>query len=282
MKQTGLLAGVVLAVALGLFLQHRSLQALRAENVALSGANAEADRLREEERLRKSAADAGEIERARQSQAELLRLRGEVSQLREQLKAGRHGSRTGEEKASASAAPAAAEDTTVPIQVYTATLRATLAPQQTLVAGGWKLPNGNRAIVLLESSPTGNPAEAGQINIQSRFVELPEDELQKSALGGMRIQGRESSAQSVLEADQSRRLLEYLNTTQGVSVSSLPEVTTLDGRQAQVKSIELWPIDGVEHEVGSILDIVPRISAGGRTVDLTVQAQLRLKSKPMK
>ena len=121
-------------------------------------------------------------------------------------------------------------------------------------------------------------AEAGQVTVQARFVELPEDVLEKTDLGGMRIQGRESSAQSVLEADQSQRLREHFESTPGVSVISVPRVTTLDGRQAQLKSVELFFIDGVEHEVGPSLDIVPRISADGRTVEMTVLAQLRLKS----
>ena len=284
-KQTGILAGAVLVVALvaGLFWQHRKLQALRSENTALNLASAEASGLREEAlRLRKAAGDAGEIERARQSQAELLRLRGEVSRLREQIKIGRQSVRPTEEKAAASAESPDADDATAPIQLYTATLRATLSPQQTLVTGGWKLPNGKRAIILLESSSTGNPSEASEITIQAKFVELPDDVLDGTDLGGMRMKGRETTTQSVLETDHSQRLLEYLQTAQGVSLTSLPKITTRDGRQAQIKSVELWPFDGVDHEVGPSLDIVPKVSADGERVEMTVLAQLRVKSNPKK
>ena len=218
MKKFSVILCVVLIVAMagGLFWQHLSLQQLRAENAKLEAAAAELDLLKDEaEQLRKGQSGAAEIEKARQAQSELLRLRGEVSQLREQLKKERDARSAAEKKASA---PAVAEETASPVETYTATLRVTLAPQQTLVTGGWKLPNGNRAIVMVEPSLIGNPGEPTQVAVQARFAEMPEEALEKIGLASLKSQGKESTAQSVLEPDQSQSLRDQLETTQGCRI----------------------------------------------------------------
>ena len=275
MKKLSVTLCVVLVVALAgvLFWQYQSLQGLRAENAKLEAAAAELDLLKDEaEQLRKGQSGAAEIEKARQAQAELLRLRGEVSQLREQLKKERDARSAAEKKASA---PAVAEETASPVETYTATLRATLAPQQTLVTGGWKLPNGNRAIVMLEPSLTGNPGEPTQVTVQARFAEMPEEVLEKIGLASMKSQSKESTAQSVLEPGQSQSLRDQLEATQGVNLLSAPKITTLDGRQAQIKAVSARTIGEKQYELGPVVDIVPRVSADGRSIDMTVIAQMQ-------
>jgi hypothetical protein len=292
MKRLGLVTAVATAgmLAGGWFWQHRTVQKLRAENAALNAAAAELDLLKEEaDGLRKGRVDAAEVERARQSQAELLRLRGEVSQLREQLKKEREARGAAEKNAAARASlQNVAERQAVPVETFSATLRASLAPQQTLVTGGWTLPNGNRAIVFVEPAlidASGNlaqPGEATQVVVQARFAEMPDEVLEHLNLQSMRTSGKESSAQTIMEPAQQQWLREQIEKSQGVNVLSAPRVVTMDGRQARIEVTRSQTVDGTDYSVGPSLDVLPKISSDGRTLEMTVVARIRQATSPQK
>lgn len=277
---------VLLIVALGggMFWQRRALQQAQAENAELTSDAAEGAFWMKEEikQLRKQAVDAGELEKARKAEAELLRLRGEVSQLRDQLKKERDARAAAERKATASAvAQNSPEPQTEPVQTFSATLRASLAPQQSLVTGGWKLPNGNRAIVMVEpalvnsSGNAAQPGEDAQVVVQARFAELPDEALEHLNLQSMRTSGKESSAQTILEPAQQQWLREQLEKSQDVNVLSAPRVLTADGRQARIEVTRSLTVDGTDYSVGPSLDVIPKISADGNTIEMTVIAKIR-------
>ncbi len=283
---------VILIVALGggMFWQWRALRLAQAENAALMAAAAEGDLLKEElEQLRKKAVDAGELEKARLAQSELLRLRGEVSQLREQLKKEQAGRVAAERKASASAgAQNSPEPQPEPVQTFSAIVRASLGPQQSLLTGGWTLPNGKRAIVMVEPTlidATGNivqPGEASQVVVQARFAEMSDEVLEHLNLQSMRMAGKESNAQSILEPAQQKWLQEQLEKSQGVNVLSAPRVTTMSGRQAQIQILNAVTLDGVQHQVGPSLDVIPYVGADGKAIEMTVIAKIRQATNPQK
>ncbi len=214
MKNMGrwLVVLVVVALSGGLIWQWRALRLAQAENAALNAAAAEGDLLKDEvEELRKKVADAGDLEKARKAEAELLRLRGEVSQLRDQLKKEQAARLAAERKASASAgAQNSPEPQPEPVQTFSAIVRASLGPQQSLLTGGWTLPNGKRAIVMVEPTlidATGNiaqPGEASQVVVQARFAEMSDEVLEHLNLQSMRMAGKESNAQSILEPAQQK------------------------------------------------------------------------------
>ncbi len=280
--------GVVVLVACGglFYWQHGQIRELKAENASLEALASEVDLLREEaEELKKRQVSPEEAERARQSQAELLRLRGEVSRLRDQLKKEQSANQAAAQQRAAVVPAPVTEEAPPPVETYTATLRATLAPQQTLVAGGWKMPNGNRVIVMVEPSLIGNagePAqgEAAQVSIQARFVELSPESMQKFGLDGVRAEGRESSYQGVLSNEQTQALMSQLQETQGVNVMTAPRISTQVGRQAQINATSRRTIDGADYDVGHSIDLVPRISPDGTTLDLSVTAKLRRETNP--
>lgn len=284
MKNTGRwLVVIVVALSGGMVWQWRVLRQTQVENEALLVAASEGDLLKEEvEQLRKKAADAGELEKARQAQSELLRLRGEVSQLREQLKKERDARVAAERKTAASAGlQNTPEQQAVPVETFSATLRASLAPQQSLVTGGWTLPNGKRAIVMVEPAlidSAGNLAQSGeatQVVVQARFAEMPDEVLEHLNLQSMRTSGKESNAQSIMEPAQQKWLQEQLEKTQGVNLLSAPRVTTLDGRQARIEVTRSLNIDGTDYSVGPSLDVIPYISADRNTLEMTVIAKIR-------
>lgn len=292
MKNAGRWLVVIIVVALGggMVWQWRALRMAQAENAALNAAAAEGDLLKEEvEQFRKKVADAGELEKARQAQSELLRLRGEVSQLRDQLKKEQAARVAAERKASASAAAQnSPEPQAEPVQTFSAIVRASLGPQQSLLTGGWTLPNGKRAIVMVEPTlidAAGNvaqPGEASQVVVQARFAEMSDELLEFLNLQSMRMAGKESNAQSVLEPDQQKWLREQLEKTPDVNVLSAPRVTTMDGRQARIEVTRSLTVDGTDYSVGPSLDIIPKISADGASLEMTVIAKIRQATNPQK
>jgi len=275
---------VVLVACAGLFYwQHGQIRELKAENAELEALASEVDLLREEtEELKQRQISPEEADRARQAQAELLRLRGEVSRLRDQLKKEQAANQAAARQSAAVVPAPVTEEAVPPVETYTATLRATLAPQQTLVVGGWKMPNGNRSIVLVEPAIQNSPGEAAQVIIQAKIVELTEQALSSIGLGGLSTDGKASAAQAILEQEQSQLLMEHLKVAPGAKVLAAPRVSTADGRQAKISVTERRTIDGVEYDVGPSIDLIPRISPDGTTLDLSVITQLRVETNPQK
>lgn len=271
----GIIMLVFACLTAGLFWQHQQLQRMRADNARLHADGAELDSLRDEiSRLRQAQPDPADLERLRQGQTELLRLRGEASQLRRQLKDVEQARRSARVKDSPPVS-ALAEEEAAPVETYTAAVRASLTSKQTLITGGWAVPNNKRGLVLIEPAIGGDADQAGQVIIQARFVELPEEVLSKVGMDGLKSDGKESSAQSILTAEQSEAVISMLKETQGVNVLSAPKISTLDGRQAQMKVGGTRTVNGVVFEVGPSVDVVPHVSPDGNSVDLTVIARLR-------
>ena len=95
------------------------------------------------------------------------------------------------------------------------------------------------------------------------------------------MENNQTTSQSI-PREAADLLMETLQKTAGVDVLSAPRVSTGDGRQAQVKVVDLKTINGVTHEIGPSVDITPRIAADGASVDLTISAQLRLLTTPVR
>jgi hypothetical protein len=272
--------GVLLLVCLaaGLYWQHRQLRHLQGDHARLLVNTAELDSLRDEfSRLRQSQADSAELERLRQGQAELLRLRSEASRLRQQLKEAQQAS--GGARIKQESSPAVfGEETPAPIETFKATVRSTLAAGQTLVTGGWVTPDGKRGLVLVDPIIFGNPGEARQVTLQARLVALPDDVLGEIGLEAQRCGDKETSAATILNPDQSAALLQRLEGTAGVDVLAAPKVSTLDGRQAQVRLVRVQTAGESPTDLGHTIDFVPHVSPDGASLDLTVIAQLKLQT----
>ena len=77
----------------------------------------------------------------------------------------------------------------------------------------------------------------------------------------------------VLDPAEAQEVVRLLNKTEGVDLISAPRVSTLSGRQARIS--DLGPRRGVLGGlIGVSVDLIPRISRDGRTVDLLVIAEL--------
>jgi type II secretory pathway component GspD/PulD (secretin) len=212
----------------------------------------------------------------REERSELVRLRGQVAELRRDLKSMQQAmARAGGAASSAKPNNPAAE----PVQTFVANVQATVAPQQTLVTGGWKLPSGKHALFFIEPVVSdANSDSPGQISVQTRIVELSEEALSRHGLTVLKSDIAETGVQMLLTDAQQRQILGALEQEEGVSILAAPRLSTLSGRQAQIKIGEAYTTPtGESFETGPMLDLVPTVAADGRSVDMRVSAQMRLR-----
>ena len=290
MNAKNLFRGTAVALVVGLSVwQAQVSRRLKEERDALSARAAAVDELHaENSRLKQTQIDPDELNRLRKNAAELLRLRGETAQLRQQLKTLRESKPPASAKGSAPSV-LSVESPDGPVQTFTSTVNVLLAPGQSVVTGGWRLPGGRRGVVLVEPSyvnAAGNlldsPVSGGQVVIQARFVELSDEVMVKAGLDSLKADAKETSGHGVLDAQQAKDMIALLEASQGVNVLSAPRVSTLEGRQAQINVSQTKTINDVQFELGPSLDVVPRVSADGRATDLSIVARIRLEASPAK
>ncbi len=282
MKRSLLAAGLAV-LCITAFVQYQALRKLNAEGERLRALLADAHARAEAERAAGAAQPTeGERERLRAERAELVRLRGQVADLRRDLK--------GMEQAMARASAAAKTNRPAagPVQSFVANVQATVPLQQTLVTGGWKLPSGNHALFFIEPvvvdeagnvrAPSPSANSPGQVSVQTRIVELSEEALTRHGLTGLKSDAAETGGQLLLTYAQQRQILDGLEQEEGVNILAAPRVVTLSGRQAQVKVVETTMVlAGESFETGPLLDLVPTVAADGRSIDMRVSAQMRLR-----
>src|SRR5688572_31276484 len=278
------LAAVLVLVCISAFVQYQGLRKLHAEGARLRALLADAHvRAEAESASRAGQPTESELERLREERAELVRLRGQVAELRRDLKSMQQA------MTRANSAAAAMKGITVAdlVQEFVANIQATVPPQQTLVTGGWKLPSGKHALFFVEPmlvgadgnrlEMVGDADSPGQIVVQTRIVELSEEALSRHGFSGLKSDAPETGGQLLLTAAQQREILGALEQERGVDILAAPRVVTLSGRQAQVKvaNAHTTPM-GESFETGPVLDLVPTVAADGRSVDMRVSAQVRL------
>jgi RNA polymerase sigma factor (sigma-70 family) len=261
-----IISGIVVAgMAIPLAIQRQSQARLREENQAL---REQVERLRgAEEQLAKAKVDQDELEKLRRSQSELLRLRGEVTALRNASKAtALQPSPADRVNPGASAGP----DTAPRVTRLQASIRTRIGSGDTLVTGGWISGSGKRILML--ATPTVLGENADQVNISTKVIEVPEAMLSKVGLDAFRAEGAESSLQQVMAADQADILWKKLQGTDGANLIAQSGISTLDGRQCQVRASNEQVIDGVKLDLLPVFDMIPVISGDKTAIDITLHA----------
>lgn len=258
-------AACVLALAILVILQqHNAARALRAELAAMRAQSAETARLQTEvERLRGAEAEA---RRLREENRELPRLRGDAARLRRELLAATNQSARPMPTHAGVSGPGVVSQTNS--ANFTGTARASLAPGQTLVMGGWSMEPGKRTLALF--TPDASAAgQAGAVVIGGMFVQIPDTMM--SGPGWERFQAvmNEATGHGIFDAEQTKKFVEVLQTTEGVDILSSPKVATTSG---QAGSISIGDANGS----GLSTTLTPVLAADGQTVDLTVSNSLRL------
>jgi hypothetical protein len=282
-----LLAAVLAVVCISAFVQYQALRNLKAEGARLRALLADAHARAEAENASRAQQPTDrDLERLREERSELVRLRGQVAELRRDLKSLQQA------MARSSTAASAAVKTNVAaadiVQAFVANVQATVPPQQTLVTGGWKLPSGKHALFFIEPvvvdeagnlrAPGPSANSPGQVLVHTRIVELSEEALTRHGFNGLKSDGAEAAGQLMLTAAQQRQIFGALEQEEGVNILAAPRVLTLSGRQAQIKVVETTMVlAGESFETGPMLDLVPTVAADGRSVDMRISAQMRLR-----
>jgi hypothetical protein len=109
--------------------------------------------------------------------AELERLRAEVRKLREELDAARGSLEQNERTLARTTRELERLRRPLDVDMASATLRASLAPGEGVVTGGYRLPDGTRLFAFVETDARAD----GGIGVASRFFSVPEELVQ--ALG---------------------------------------------------------------------------------------------------
>jgi RNA polymerase sigma factor (sigma-70 family) len=272
--KVGLASVLAGAAVTPILLQQATIRNQTAELAALGDTGAELERVRlENARLAGSRVDSNELVRLRDGYRELMRLRAEVARLRAQAV---QVAAVEAMNASAAEIDETAEQTATDSAPgsYRAELTATVPLGATLVTGGWEIAPGRRAVVLLrpELMDTGSGTDR-QILVTSTFAEASEDMLYDLGLDHLFAETNLVSDAHVAGPGEASTILERLNEVENASILAAPRVSMLDGNQAQIST--LGPLPGSwSGLVSATADLIPRLSADGNAVDLTVIAEL--------
>jgi beta-lactamase regulating signal transducer with metallopeptidase domain len=127
-----------------------------------------------------------------------------------------------------------------------------------------------------------------QITIEAKFIEVPRRLEHMIDIGTPLPLKNATGKARMLDETQTRSLLGTLKVTSGVDVMAAPRVTTLSGRQTQVKAVDVRSIVSAVNtsgegpkfvsepmELGPSLDLIPTADLADGTVELLAILQLR-------
>jgi hypothetical protein len=275
-----LTATVVAAVGTAIF---EAFQASRLRSQIQNLQALHGDRIQQLQRERDDAARQlaalrDENQRLARNTAELLKLRGELTRLRKEVKAAEQGSNNSATAQKLQPLAEQAPSSAPPVETYSARTQAVVPWDMAFVTGGWKTPSGKRALVFAVPMRV---EDAGQLQIQACVMELPDEAATKLGLSQFNTDAREATAAGLLSSDQYGAIVKAAEEAGGVAVLVVPPVTTVSGRQAQLQVVDKRQMpSGKEYWTGPTIDIIPTISPDGQSVQMAIAAQLNYLVQP--
>lgn len=247
---------ILLAGGVSLLLQHHAQAKLAMENASLRQQLAEQQA--HNARTTEPEPDPDEVQRLRQMQSELPRLRGEVRRLHQQLEA------VSAQASQASAATNAVEESAVtnvlsgftPLQ---ASVHSQVATGQALVVGGWPGHPGERLLVLAVPRITGENAD--QVAIEFTAMEIPERILADFGLDALRTESTQSALSTVLAVGQ----LEALHRTLDTMFQELIKNNTVDQAPSRGECLNSLGLGSVTSTNGQPVSLNYCLAAYGDT-----------------
>lgn len=143
------------------------------------------------------------------------------------------------------------------------------------------------ALDILEKAVQALNTSPPQLTIEAKFVELSDPvDLRDWVIGG--TDHGSNSFRGILSPSRYRELMKRLEARAGVDILAAPRVTTLSGRQAQIKVVDVKYIaTDVDHsadppqphaepfELGPVLDVIPDVRPDGVTINLKLISSIR-------
>jgi hypothetical protein len=285
--KTAILAAAAVAGITTAMIQYQSVEKLRAENRNLLERNQNLAELQaENQRLSNLVAQAQRPTLSKEQTAELLRLRGQVGLLRDDLRRAQATNRA--TAATQNPIPAKSEAAADPAQPFTAAFTTRLGDKQTLVTGGWSTAPGMRTFMLM--TPNIEPAEGAttqvatdgskfdmpnaKVTFNTSTVEIPETMLAQFGLDQLKTDGNDSSVQSVLATADADALVNALKTPpDGVWVSH-GKITTADGMSATMSMIGDSSDAGTPAEGQYTIGLTPNLTDDKTALNLAINLQV--------
>jgi RNA polymerase sigma factor (sigma-70 family) len=261
-------AGITTAV-----LQHQAAEALRAQNRLLLEQNQGLAQAQEEnQRLSNLLAQANSTALSKDQASELLRLRGQVGQLRAGLRDARAAFPSN--SLVQNPAPPKTDIADPASQPFTAALTARIPTGQTLLTGGWSTAPGKRSFVLMTPVVNSFAGATPQVTVGTSTVELPETMLFRLDLAQLTTEGHESSVERLLNPAQAGALLDFLqHPPDGVLVTH-SKITADDGIASQMTVSPDSAANGETPVPGFSISFTPSVTADHAGVDLAIKAEL--------
>jgi len=230
-----------------------SMQASATEAARMSAATgaAEAERANEE------------LQQLRKEHSELLRLRGRVTQLANEL---RQRNAAGAQTNTSPTPDGKEADS----PVFTAALTNRVPAGQTLVAGGWAKGGLRGYLLSTPAIEAGDGTPAGRlVRIQSQIVWAPESFWEQLGWGASKSETRLSTLVGVITPGQLDSLIQNLKATRDAELSNTSQTRCGDG---EYFSVALGMDDDNENGVAVVMNVsgYPKIAPDGQSVDLAL------------
>lgn len=227
---------------------------------------------------RKAQLSDEELEKLESTHRDAIKMRGEMSNLKQQLSNAVSTARSAQsaadaararaaeqEKALAESAAATQEKLIIP-QTFSAKAAALMTPGQSLVAGAW--PTGTGTVTFAFMSPKPSEQQPDTILVTGKIVEVPQE-------AAARLQGMygNNSGGLTLNPEQLAALTARWEQTPGYKVLSSPQIMTQSGVQGSVSMGGMMPTANGPVHIGHEINVMPTLSPDGR-VQLNVEAKL--------
>lgn len=259
----------------------REMRRLNAENAALRAQAAAAQLVTATRETAAADRDQEELRRLRAEHLELLKLRGEVGALRQQIRNTASTRPAAGAAATAATEPGASESAASAVTRHVSNFNISLGPDQVLLTGGWSTSSTGRTFVVM--APKRITDEQGNASIQTegRIFSVPESALARLGLESYRANSPQGGGQWVLTGQACGNLMVALEHEPGADLLAAPKILTANGRQAQIKVGQQQPLpNGELVEIGPVLDITPTLKPDGSGIELIGTASFSQLGKP--
>jgi len=203
----------------------------------------------------------GELARLQAAESEVLRLRNQLSLLRENL--ARATAAQGQE-APKVLTPAV---TNLVDEAFETKLSTSIPEGQTLAFGGWTTGSGKRAVAFVHPSVQAGSGASAQVLILTTLMEVPPETWGQLGLADIKADPQLASQSGLVSEQQAQSLIASLTSQTNCLILSRPRIQTSDGAQA---SLFVGEVTAANQQQGLSLDCLPQLGSDGRTVNLAL------------
>jgi RNA polymerase sigma factor (sigma-70 family) len=141
-----------------------------------------------------------------------------------------------------------------------------------------RLRNGlNTSPMMPQAETNSTDPERIQMHIKARFISVPAEDVQDLGVEWQSGAQTGSGKTGFLAQSQFKTIMQALEKASDVEILAEPEVTTLEGRQTQIRATQLFSLNGTNNvEIGSVLDSQCYFSTNSSTFNLNLVASLIL------